>query len=215
MVIIGAKGFAKDVLEVFIQKEPLTKLAFFDDINKDIGDFLFDKYPILKSEAEVKLYFQENDSCFTIGIGNPYLRFKLAEKFISWGGKLSSSISHLSIIGSYDVKIGDGCNLLCSTILSNSVTIGKCCIIYYGVTIGHDCIIGDFVELSPKASILGNVVIEAFSQIGAGAVILPKVKIGRNVTVGSGAVVTKDIPDNCIVMGVPAKIIKKVKPPEF
>jgi sugar O-acyltransferase (sialic acid O-acetyltransferase NeuD family) len=215
MVIIGAKGFAKDVLEVFIQSNPASKLAFFDDVTEDVGDFLFGKYPILKSEREVKLYFQENDSTFTIGIGNPYLRFKLFKKFISWGGTLSSSISPLSIIGSWDVKIGDGCNLLCNTVLSNSVTVGTCCIIYYGVTIAHDCTIGDFVELSPKATLLGNVEIDAFSQIGAGAIILPRVKIGRNVTVGAGAVVTKDIPDNCIVIGVPAKIIKTVKPLEF
>nr|WP_250349320.1 DapH/DapD/GlmU-related protein [Flavobacterium anhuiense] len=47
-----------------------------------------------------------------------------------------------------------------------------------------------------------------FSQIGANSTILPKVKIGKNVIVGAGSVVTKDIPDNCLVVGVPARIIK-------
>ncbi|WP_348636746.1 hypothetical protein [Flavobacterium anhuiense] len=37
---------------------------------------------------------------------------------------------------------------------------------------------------------------------------MPKVKIGKNVIVGAGSVVTKDIPDNCLVVGVPARIIK-------
>ena len=42
---------------------------------------------------------------------------------------------------------------------------------------------------------------------GTGCTILGSVKIRNNVTVGAGAVVTKDIPDNCIVAGIPAKII--------
>ena len=44
---------------------------------------------------------------------------------------------------------------------------------------------------------------------GTGCIILGPVKIGNNVIVGAGAVVTKDVPDNCTVAGVPAKIIKK------
>ncbi|UBM58073.1 hypothetical protein LAG90_14800 [Marinilongibacter aquaticus] len=45
--------------------------------------------------------------------------------------------------------------------------------------------------------------------ISTGATILTPVKIGNNVIIGAGAVVTKDIPDNCVVAGVPAKIISK------
>ena len=46
--------------------------------------------------------------------------------------------------------------------------------------------------------------------IGANAVILPGVTIGRHCVVAAGAVVTKDVPDNTVVGGVPAKIIKKL-----
>ena len=45
--------------------------------------------------------------------------------------------------------------------------------------------------------------------IGVGATILGPIKIGNNVTIAAGAVVTKDVPDNCVIAGVPAKIIKK------
>lgn len=45
--------------------------------------------------------------------------------------------------------------------------------------------------------------------IGGNCTILPGVTIGNNVVVAAGAVVTKDVPDNCVVAGVPAKIIKK------
>ena len=46
------------------------------------------------------------------------------------------------------------------------------------------------------------------SMIGAGAVVLPRVTIGENVVVGAGAVVTRDVPNNRIVYGHPARIVR-------
>lgn len=46
--------------------------------------------------------------------------------------------------------------------------------------------------------------------IGAGVNVLPGVKIGSNVVIGSGSVVTKDIPDNCVAVGNPCKVIRKI-----
>jgi maltose O-acetyltransferase len=46
--------------------------------------------------------------------------------------------------------------------------------------------------------------------IGGNCTILPGVTIGNNVVVAAGAVVTKDVPDNCLVAGVPAKVIRKL-----
>ena len=76
----------------------------------------------------------------------------------------------------------------------------------------HDCIVNDFVELSPNVVLLGNVEVGSFTQIGASSTILPKIKIGTNVIIGAGSVVTKDIPDNCVAVGAPAKVIKALKP---
>lgn len=46
-------------------------------------------------------------------------------------------------------------------------------------------------------------------KICGGAIVIGKIKIGSNVTIGAGAVVTKDVPDNCVVVGNPARIIKQ------
>jgi len=47
-------------------------------------------------------------------------------------------------------------------------------------------------------------------QIGTGAIILPGIRIGNNVMIGAGAVVTKDIDSNCVIVGNPAKMLRKV-----
>ena len=54
MIIIGAKGFAKEVLEVLKQRNELENLFFYDDVNEDIGNTLYGIFPILKSLEEAK-----------------------------------------------------------------------------------------------------------------------------------------------------------------
>lgn len=81
-------------------------------------------------------------------------------------------------------------------IINQYTHIGKNLTIYPGVEIGHKVPGG-------KCPIIGS---DCF--IGAGAKIFGDIHIGDNVTIAANSVVTKDIPDNCIVAGVPAKIIK-------
>jgi len=76
-------------------------------------------------------------------------------------------------------------------------------------TIGSNCTILPMVLLGKKnPGVQGKIEIGDNCYISTGVTILGPVKIGNNVTIGAGAVVTKDIPDNAVVGGVPAKVIK-------
>jgi sugar O-acyltransferase (sialic acid O-acetyltransferase NeuD family) len=215
MIIIGAKGFAKEVMEVLHKEDNTENLVFFDDVNDNISGKLFGKFPILKTLEAAKEYFETVDKKFTIGIGNSVLRKKLYDKFTAIGGVYTSVISDAAHLGSYDVSIDEGVNILPGVVVSNSVTIGKGCMLYYNVIVTHDCVIDDFVEISPAATLLGRCKIGAYTHIGANATILPDVVIGSNVTIGAGSVVTKDVPDNVLVVGVPAIIKKELAPIKF
>jgi sugar O-acyltransferase (sialic acid O-acetyltransferase NeuD family) len=215
MLVIGAKGFAKEILEVIHQLNELDSLAFYDDISIDIDNQLYGKFPIIKTIEAASNYFKNVDNRFTIGIGNPILRKQLTNKFESNGGILSSTISPMARIGNYGIKIGEGCNIMMGAIVSNDVTIGKGCIVYFNSIITHECEVGNFVEISPNVTLLGRCKIGSFSRIGSNATVLPDVTIGKNVTVGAGSVVTKNLPDNCVAFGIPARIIKELTPLEF
>lgn len=78
-----------------------------------------------------------------------------------------------------------------------------------GVVIGNNCSIRQNTTIGNKTGgtencpVIGNNV-----DIGANAVIIGDIKIGNNVVIGAGAVVVKDVPDNAVVAGNPAKIIR-------
>lgn len=205
MVIIGAKGFAKEVLEVLVQQDFKESIYFFDDITRDIEETLFG-YPILKSEEEVLAVFRK-DNQFTLGLGNPSHRRFLAEKFELLGGSLVSIISPYARIGHFDNRIGYGVSIMTGSVITNSISIGKGSLINLNCTIGHDSLIGDFVEISPGSHVSGNCMIGDNSQLGTNCTVLPNIKVGKNVKVGAGSVITKDVPDGVTIVGVPGRII--------
>lgn len=205
MIIVGAKGFAKELLEVCHQLGCTDDLVFFDNVSTDLPEKLYGQFPILRSEQEVKAHFEKGDKTFALGLGQPALRKQLAALFESWDGELVSLISPKANIGSFGVEIGKGASILANATVSNTVTIGTAVLMYPNSIVTHDCLLGDFVELSPGATILGNVQIGAFTQIGANATILPKLSIGDNCIIGAGSVVTKSVSVGQTVKGTPAR----------
>lgn len=91
------------------------------------------------------------------------------------------------------------------------ITLGDNVYITDGVKfINHDGGTLLFRTYIPDLEITKPIVIGSNVYIGNNAIILPGVTIGDNCIIAAGAVVTKNIPDNCVVGGVPAKIIKSI-----
>jgi acetyltransferase-like isoleucine patch superfamily enzyme len=89
-----------------------------------------------------------------------------------------------------------------------------------GITLEDDVLVGPKVNLitenhpmnpaDRRAMVAKPILIKRKAWIGAGATILPGVTVGENAIVAAGAVVSRDVPDNAVVGGVPAKIIKYI-----
>ena len=81
-------------------------------------------------------------------------------------------------------------------------------VLHSRAVLGENCIIGTNVTIGGKSRWYEVPVIGNNVDISTGAKILGPIKIGDNVAIGANAVVVKDVPDNCVVAGIPAKIIK-------
>ena len=99
--------------------------------------------------------------------------------------------------------INAGCALGAASELAEFVFLNR------GVCLGHHARLERFVSIGPGAVVGSLVTIGMGTLIGAGAVVLPERKIGSNAVVGAGAVVLEDVPDHCLVVGNPARIVKR------
>lgn len=209
MIIAGAKGFAKEVLEVVIQNNPDEDIVFFDDVSSDLGPTLYSKFPILRSRMELKNYIETMSPRYSLGLGLPKNRKLLYDIIESLGGELTSVISSKASIGQFGIEIDKGVNVMQGVVITSSVRIGKGVLLNINSTIGHDSTIDDFVEICPGVNISGNCHIGEHTFIGSNSTIFPGVRIGSNVTIGAGSLVTKDVSDNLLSYGSPAKSILK------
>lgn len=105
-----------------------------------------------------------------------------------------------------DVIIGNNTRISSHSFICSGVNIGNNCFIGHGVMFTNDKF--DWIDNDYNKWIKLNTIVGNNVKIGSNSTILP-VTIGNNVTIGAGSVVTKNIPDNVIIMGNPAKIYKK------
>lgn len=90
-----------------------------------------------------------------------------------------------------------------------------------GITLEDEVQIGPKVNLitenhpldptDRKSLVLGSILIKRNAWLGAACTILPGVTVGENSVVAAGAVVTKDVPDNTVVAGIPAKVVNQME----
>ena len=195
VIFIGAGGHAK-VLASIVDATAFELEAVFDPdktkerfygVNNE-GDYTPNAHP------EAKLL---------IAIGDNATRKKISQSIAHEYAQAIHPSAQIDRL----VQMGQGVQVMPLVVINRASSIGHHSIINSNATVEHDCQIGDFVHIAPGATICGGVTVGEETLVGANSTVLPNCSIGKNVIIGAGTVVTKNIPDNTVVKGVPGKII--------
>ncbi|MFV0331768.1 MAG: acetyltransferase [Dysgonomonas sp.] len=203
-IIIGAGTYG----QVYAQylKEKYNIVGYIDDNNVLINRVI-DGIKVLGNRDFLFNNIEKNISIF-VPIGNNDIRVELLSTLNSIGFKTPSFI-HSNTIIHESVQIGNAVYILPGTNIMPYTVIDDYTMVSMGVNIAHHNSIKQGCFFSQGANIGASIQIGNKAYFGIASTIMTGVKrIGRDSLVGAGAVVIKDIPDNSIVAGVPAKILK-------
>jgi len=110
-----------------------------------------------------------------------------------------------------NVQLGAGSVVMPNVSISSGTTFGKGCLIMVGATIGHDNNIGKYCHFAAQCCVGAYMNIGDGVHIGLNATTRENLNIGKNATLGMGSVLTKDIGENEIWVGNPAKFLRKAE----
>ena len=210
IVLIGGGGHCKVVISILKKLDSFEIAGIVDNYK---ADSFVSGIKIIGTDDDLKDIYKSgiHNALITVGsIKDNTKRYRLFNMAREIGYKFPVIISPEAIVDE-SVKIDEGTVIMPGIIINIDSSIGKNCIINTGTIIEHDCKIGDHCHIAPGVHISGGVNIGKLSFIGVGATIIQGIKIGKNVIIGAGSVVIKDIPDNVIAVGNPAKIINNKK----
>ena len=202
IAIVGSGGFAREIRWLIDRiNYELPTWNFMGYIDSDTS-----KSEIIGDDSFLENY--RDNLNIIIAIADPKIRRKLVKVYKKNCNLHFPNLVDPSVLMSKQIILGEG-NIVCAgSILTVEIQIGNFNIINLDCTIGHEAVIKDFVTINPSVNISGKVSLENGVSIGTGTQILQGKTIGVNAVIGAGAVVTQSIPDECVAVGIPAKIIK-------
>ena len=206
LIIYGCGGAAIEFLSLYsnLKLKKFKNIIFVDDKKK--GKFLNHQIYSL-SNFEKKFINQNNN--FLISIAKPEIRKIIYNKLNDKNFSFAKLVDETSLIRK-TAKLSSGVIIFCHCYISENVKISTNVFVNSKTLIGHDVSIGKHSTIYCGVNVLGGVKIGENVEIGSGSNIYPNVKIGKNSKIMMGSCVYKNIPQNSLVAGNPARVIKKI-----
>ena len=211
LAIFGTSGFSKEVLDIAMDQnyKEIVFLTHDENVKGNVLGFE------IQHENDINA-LAEKGYLFVIAAGNGDIREKIYKKYpnLTYPNLIHSSVTfgyHMENIFTQ----AKGLIFAAGVRVTTECSFGNFIVLNLNATIGHDSCLDDFVSVMPGANISGNVHLCHGSYVGTGATILQgkdedsKMFIGTKSIVGAGSVVVQAVAENTVVVGAPAKELKR------
>ena len=200
ILVIGAGGHAKSVIDALLSVGEYDKIAVLEDFGtKEILGF-----KVIGKVNEAKKFLDEYQNA-VVAVGDNDYRLKTINYLKGLGYNLPCIIHKKAYVSRFS-SIREGSVVLGGAFINANVKIGIGVIINSSVTVEHDCIVADGVHLSPNSVVCGGVIVGDKTWIGSGATVIDHINIGKKVIIGAGSVVIRNMQDNVTAYGNPARV---------
>jgi sugar O-acyltransferase (sialic acid O-acetyltransferase NeuD family) len=203
--LIGINTITQLASEINLESTANETYLLDDDLSKHDHKH-FENDVIGLSTDLLRLYNDGKIDAYYLCLGEKHLltKKKIYTELIQNNIPVHSFISKHCIMRT-GALVGPGNLLSQGTILGYETVLKGNTILWPGTIIEHNTVVGEHCYFGANVTVSGFASIGECTLVGSGANILPEVKVGKNCIIGAGSVVTKDLPDNSIVKGNPAK----------
>lgn len=195
IVIVGAGSQGAIVADILRERA----IGFVDDHHS--GATILG-LPVLGTIASLRSVPHD---AMVVAIGDNRARRELTARLVASGERLVSAIHPFTSIAP-SATIGEGAMISAGALVLPRATIGRGVLLNTRSSVDHDTIVGDFAHLSPGATVGGRCHIGDETLIALGASVASGIRVGARTVIGAGACVVRDIPDDVVAFGVPARV---------
>ena len=204
LLIYGAGGLGVEILDLCYRHNKWSEYRplFIDDFqpNRTLLDI-----PVI-SFSEAKQNYLGSD--LIIAVGDPLGRKKIFSRVAACDFSLPVIVDSTALV-SKNASLGRGCIICPHVIIGPKSKLGENTLINAKSIVGHDAKVGQHSVLASMVNVGGHASIGENSMLGMNSSISPKGRVGKNCLITMQSLVLKDIPDNVIAVGNPARASRR------